>query len=186
MSKKFTVKLGKDKTYKRPKATFQEQLSGDEIAEKLQGYIKVDTDDLAEVPIDTHMRYFIMDENGSQQFRLGGFLKNKSNSHKFVILSNGKTSWSVQVNNAVFYKKMSHEDQINMIHDLYKKKLDEKDLIIKKLKKYIKLKLGMDDPEPVKYKSTGSKSVKKSSSKSKKSTKSSKSKTGSKYSNKKY
>ena len=39
---KYVNKLGTDKSYKRPNATYQEKLSADEISEKLQGYEKVD------------------------------------------------------------------------------------------------------------------------------------------------
>ena len=72
---KFTKKIGSDKSYKRPKKTMQEQLTAEEIAEKLQGYERVD--DINEVPINTHLRYFTMEDDGKQVFRMGGFLQNK-------------------------------------------------------------------------------------------------------------
>ncbi len=100
---KYIKKLGSDKTYKRPKITYQEQLTADEIASKLQGYEKVD--DIAEVPLNTHIRYFTTDKDGSQNFKMGGFLVNKQNPDKYIRLSNGKLSWSVQVADAVFLKK---------------------------------------------------------------------------------
>jgi len=133
---KSVKKLGTDQSYKRPKVTFQEKLSADEIAEKLQGYEQVA--DIAEVPLQTHLRYFIKDENGNQVFRLGGFLYNKTNAEKFVMLSNGKNVWSVQVKNTVFFKKMSQKEEIDSLHKQYQKKIAEKDQIIDKLKKYIK------------------------------------------------
>lgn len=132
MSKKIE-KLGSDKSYKRPKITYQEQLTGDEIQEKLSGYVKVDN--IADVPLNTHIRYFIINDDGSQSFRLGGFLHRKDNADVYVRLSNGKNTWSVQVANAIFYKKISHKEEIESIHAMYKKKLKEKDEIIKKLKR---------------------------------------------------
>ena len=84
------------------------------------------------------MRYFITNEDGQQQFRLGGFLKNKANAHKYIMLSNGKSAWSVQVEGAVFFRQMSHDDQINQIHQMYEEKLQEKDATIKKLKDHIR------------------------------------------------
>ncbi len=132
-------KLGSDKTYKREKKTYQEQLTADEIAEKLQGYAKVD--DIAEVPLNTHVRYFITLDNGTQVFRLGGFLHNKKNADTYVMLSNGKNIWSVQVKGTTFFRKLSHNEEIESLHQSYKKKLEEKDLLIKKLKNYIKTKL---------------------------------------------
>ena len=141
---KFVKKLGSDRSYKRPKVTYQEQLTADEIAEKLQGYERVD--DISEVPLNTHIRYFTTDKNGVQTFRTGGFLYNKKNAEKYIMLSNGKSVWSVQIKGAIFYKKMTHQDEITALHALYKKKLAEKELIIKKLKKYIKDKIGTPQP----------------------------------------
>lgn len=128
-------KLGSDKTYKRPKTTYQENLSADEIADKLQGYEKVDN--IADVALNTHLRYFLTQQDGSQTFRLGGFLHNKTNAEKYIMLTNGRQCWSVQVKNSVFFRKMSHNDEIEALHMLYKKKIDKKDIIIDKLKEYI-------------------------------------------------
>lgn len=136
---KYVKKLGSDKSYKRPKITYTEKLTNDEIAEKLQGYEKVD--DITEVPLNTHMRYFKKESDGTQSFKTGGFLLDKQNADKYVRLGNGKNSWSVQVKTATFFKKMSHKDEISAIHKQYQKKLDEKDQIITKLKKYIQIKL---------------------------------------------
>ena len=133
---KSVKKLGADKSYKRPKVTYQEQLTADEIAEKLQGYEKVD--DISEVPLNTHLRYFKTEKDGTQTFRTGGFLQNKTNASTYVMLSNGKSVWSVQVKNTVFFRKLTHKEEITAIHNLYKKKLKEKDAIINKLKQYIK------------------------------------------------
>jgi hypothetical protein len=140
---KYVKKLGSDKTYKRPKSTFQEKLSADDIAEKLQGYEKVD--DIADIPLNTHIRYFLTNPDGSQIFRLGGFLYNKQNPDKFVMLTNGKNVWSVQVNGTIFFRKLSQKDELEAVHALYKKKLAEKDEIIEKLKKYIKSKINNFD-----------------------------------------
>lgn len=138
MSKKIAKKLGADRKYKRPKTTYQEQLTAEEIEQKLQGYEQVD--DIAEVPLNTHLRYFVVQPDGSQVFRTGGFLHNKNNADTYVMLSNGKNIWSVQVANAIFFQKLSQKKEIEKLHKLYKKKLAEKDAIIKKLKDYIKLK----------------------------------------------
>jgi NADPH:quinone reductase-like Zn-dependent oxidoreductase len=133
---KFTRKLGADASYVRPKTTLQDQLSADEISKKLEGYIKVD--DISEVPIDTHLRYFTKkNPNDNYVFRLGGRLVNKTNASKYVILSNGTNSWPVQVKNTVFYKKMSNMEHVDQVHQSYKKKLEEKNEIIKNLMKIL-------------------------------------------------
>lgn len=189
---KFTKKIGSDPAYKRPKKTMQEQLTAEEIAEKLQGYERVD--DINEVPINTHLRYFTTEKDGTQVFRMGGFLQNKQNADKYVYLSNGKISWSVQTDKTIFFRKLSHTEEIDALHRHYKKKLAEKDIQIEKFKRFIKNKMGSkgssftvdaDDeqydqpetspakPRPSKTKSSKTKSskpVKKSSSKTSKKT----------------
>ena len=127
---KYVKKLGSDKSYKRPKTTYQEKLSREQIEDKLQGYEKVD--DISEVPLNTHIRYFIEQKDGSQLFRTGGFLQNKQNPEKYIMLSNGKNVWSVQVANTVFFKKMSQKDEISALHRHYKKKIGRKRFTDKK------------------------------------------------------
>lgn len=143
---KYTQKLGTDKSYKRPKVTYQEKLTADEIAEKLQGYVKVD--DIADVPVGTHIRYFKINPDGSQMFRMGGLLQNKLNADKYVMLSNGKNTWSVQVKDTVFFRKMSHKEEIEALRAHYEKELEKKDAVISKLKKYIQAKIKSGDIQP--------------------------------------
>ncbi|ANB50419.1 hypothetical protein [Powai lake megavirus] len=135
---KFSKKLGSDSSYRRPKMTYQDQLSQDEINEKIQGYSQVD--DISQVPVNTHIRYFITQDDGSYAFRMGGFLKDKSNSDKYVVLTNGKNHWSVQVKDTIFLRKMSHTEEIESLHETYRNKLHEKDKIITKMEKIIKKK----------------------------------------------
>ena len=130
---KSVKKIGSDKSYIRPKVTPQEQLTAKEINEKLEGYEQVT--DISEVPLNTHLRYFITQDDGTQMFRTGGFLHNKNNADKYIMLSNGKLVWSVQVKGAVFFRKLSHKEEIDALHSMYKKKLADKDALIKKLKK---------------------------------------------------
>lgn len=127
----YVKKLGSDRSYRRPKKTFQEQLSNTKIAEMLQGYERVEN--IADVPINTHLRYFSTLPNGTQLFRTGGFLHNKSNPDKYVILRNATSSWSVQIKGTVFFRKLSHKEELEVIHDLYKKKLASKNKEIIKL-----------------------------------------------------
>lgn len=129
---KYSKPLGADKAYKRPEITYQEQLSKEEIMEKLKGYIKVI--DIKEVPINTHLRYFIMGPDGKPVFRTGGLLYNKLNADIYVVLTNGKKSWSVQIKNTVFYKKMSHTEELASMERKYNKKLEEKNETINDLK----------------------------------------------------
>lgn len=132
MNFKYSKPLGSDKSYKRPEITYQEQLSKEEIKEKLQGYVKVN--DISEVPTNTHMRYFIMGKDGKMAYRNGGFLVNKNNADIYIMMSNGKDTWSVQTQGAVFYRKMSHKEEIDGLRHQYEKKIREQNEIIDDLK----------------------------------------------------
>ncbi|BCS82946.1 hypothetical protein QLL95_gp1177 [Cotonvirus japonicus] len=156
---KYAKKLGSDQNYIRPKKTYQESLSMDEISEKLQGYEIVDN--IQDIPLNTHIRYFI-EQDGIRLFRTGGFLYNKKNADKYVILNNGKNTWSVQIEGTTFYRKLTHQEEIENLHELYGKKLQEKDKIIIKLKKQ----LNLISPKFGSKKSSNSSSSKSLSSKS--------------------
>lgn len=95
-----------------------------EIIEKLQGYERVDN--ISMVPLNTHIRYFVKMPNGGQSFRFGGFLIDKQNPEKYIILTNGKESWSVQTNTSILFKKMNRDEEIYFIHRQYQKILNEK------------------------------------------------------------
>ncbi|VVU94748.1 hypothetical protein CPAV1605_473 [seawater metagenome] len=138
-SEKITKRLSRDSAYSRPKKTYQEKLSPDDIEEKLEEYIKVE--DIAKVPLNSHIRYFTYNpKTKKKEFRLGGFLTRKDNPDKYVILSNGNLSWSVQTAETLFFKKMSikelkteYEDQIE--------KLTQENTKLKKYAKKLKAKL---------------------------------------------
>jgi hypothetical protein len=119
-----TKRLTSDTEYKKEGKSLQQTLSPDEIKEKLQEYVQLDTID--ETPLNSHIRYFTIDKKtGKKQFRLGGFLTKCDKD--YVVLSNGRLSWSVQKNNSIFFKKMSYtelkEELIEKIGSKYEKKL---------------------------------------------------------------
>ena len=95
--------------YNRPDKTYQQQLSGSQIKEKLKDYKKVS--DIKNISTGTHLRYFTINKKtGEQLFRLGGVLTRTDPENRFVILSNGDVSWSVQINNTVFFQKMTDNE----------------------------------------------------------------------------
>jgi len=105
-----TKRLSKDTNYVRPKKTVQDTMSNDEIKEKLQGYKKVD--DIKKILIGSHLRYFAKAKNSKTPiFRLGGFLTKFGDDYKYVVLSNGEFSWSVQLNGTnEFWAKMNQKE----------------------------------------------------------------------------
>lgn len=122
----------KDDDYIRPKQTYTDRLDEDDIASKLVDYVKVDN--IATVKLNTHLRYFVLEPDKKKgtverRFCMGGFLSNKNFPDKYVILSNGKKTWSVQSATAVFYRKLTFEE----IKEEYETELEESHTINKKL-----------------------------------------------------
>jgi len=141
--------------YTRPKVTYQDQLDEDQINEKLLDYIEVDS--IVTVPINTHVRYYVIDTDEktgkiTKSFRLGGFLSNKDKAEQYVILTNNKISWSVNTQKAIFYRKLKSDeiyakfyDRVNLLENennelknLVKEKNETIQKLLKKLEKYKK------------------------------------------------
>lgn len=144
-------KLGED-NYKRPKKTYTDKLTDDDIKAKLEDYVEVD--DISMVPLNSHVRYFTEKINEKKKkekvFRLGGFLVNKSNYEKYVILSNVpetgfinpiKKTWSVNTKTSIFYKKQTL-DEIKEEYDLEIEDLKDQIKFLKKEIKKLKSKKG--------------------------------------------
>jgi hypothetical protein len=129
-----TKRLSKT-NYNRPELTLTDTLqSNEEMQKKLLKYTRVD--DIEDVRINTHVRYVTL-KNSQQRFCLGGLLKKIHN--KYVILSNGTLSWSVQryhwddpsaepIFETTFFRLLSVEEQ-------QKKIILEQQREIEKLKK---------------------------------------------------
>lgn len=138
-------RLSNDK-YIRPKKTLTDKLTTEDIKNKLKDYIEVE--DISKVPLNTHCRYFTdkYDEKKKKTvkvFRLGGFLVNKNNYDKYVILSNvpdtgvinnNKKTWSVNTKTSIFYRKQT----IDEIKEDYQQEIEELNGEINLLKKQIK------------------------------------------------
>ena len=125
-----------NESYKKDGKTFTENLTKEEINEKLEDYKKVD--DISKVILGTHLRYFT-EKDGTKLFRMGGNLKNNFGLPKYVILVNalGK-EWTVQTANTIFYKKMTMgeiKEEYEKIDkenaDKYKKIKNENKLLLK-------------------------------------------------------
>jgi hypothetical protein len=126
---KITKKLT-NSSYQKKDKSYQESLSNEEIKDKLKDYKRVD--DIKDVPLNTHLRYFVIDKKTKKHsFRLGGFLVRKDEPDKYVILSNNDISWSVNTQTALFFRKQSNDD----IRDEYEKKIEKLEKKIIKLEK---------------------------------------------------
>ena len=123
------VKLSEDTEYKRPIETYTDKLTKDEIAQKLEDYKKVPYDEINNIKLGEHMRYFVKNDDGTYSFRMGGVLRNKTGLPNYIILGSGSKTWSVQVKNSILYVKMS----IKEIKDEYRESLIQKDKKINEL-----------------------------------------------------
>ena len=106
--------------------SYQESLSPAEIKKKLEEYQQVD--DIDDVKIGTHLRYFTFNPStGKKQFRLGGFLSKTDKD--YIVMNNGEFSWSVQKDKTVFFKKLSFgelkDELVEKISKKYEKKIIE-------------------------------------------------------------
>lgn len=125
--------------------SYQESLSPAEIKKKLEEYQQVD--DIDDVKIGTHLRYFTFNPStGKKQFRLGGFLSKLDKD--YIVMNNGEFSWSVQKDKTVFFKKLNFgdlkEELIEKISKKYEKKiieLTEENIKLKNALKTIKKQL---------------------------------------------
>jgi hypothetical protein len=104
-------------SYKGPRQTdtYQSKLTEADIEEKLKMYKKIESvDEIAKLPLNTHIRYFSVtkDDKGKKikKFRLGGFLNNKDNFDKYIILTNKNVSWSVDTKTSILYRKLKDEE----------------------------------------------------------------------------
>lgn len=131
------VRLNND-NYSRPKKTFQEGLDEKQIKERLQNYTLVKN--IADVPINSHLRYFSYKEDPKTKkveklFRMGGILKNKDKVEDYIVLSNGTKSWSVNTKKSTFFKKMTVEE----VQEKYVNRVKELEGQIKKLQKKLEV-----------------------------------------------
>ena len=115
---KVSKRFIQDNNYARPEKTYQETLSNQEIKEKLKDYKKIS--DIKTVSIGNHIRYFTTNlKTKEKYFRLGGSLNKIDPEGRYIVLSNGKLNWSVQIPNSTFFQKMNDDE----IRDELKKEI---------------------------------------------------------------
>lgn len=126
--------------YRKTGNEVQSNLTQEDINLLLEEYEEVN-DVTTELKTGIHIRYYslVKDKDKKKRgdfkklFRLGGTIIKIDPEFKYVVLTNGKLSWCVQLENTIIYKKMSIKD----IKDFYENELDVKDDIIKRKDKKI-------------------------------------------------
>jgi hypothetical protein len=140
------------KPYTGKGKTYQQSLSNTEIKDKLKEYTKVDN--ISSVSIGTHIRYYSIDPKTKEKtFRLGGTLNKIDPEQRFVILSNGEITWSAQIPNCIFFRKLTESELKAELKEEIKKEvmtevmspdmlhLDEENDKLKKENKILKKKI---------------------------------------------
>jgi hypothetical protein len=107
--------------YKKPVKSFTEKLTKQEIKLLLQDYKE---EKPQHIPRGSHIRYFVKDNDGTMKFRMGGVIKDNAYP-KYMMVTNGKIDWSVQITNTIFYMRMNLTEIIEEYKQELLKKEDE-------------------------------------------------------------
>jgi hypothetical protein len=95
--------------YQRPAQTYQDNLTKQQIKEQLKDY--KECNDITMLSVGSHIRYFSTDlKTKKKLFRLGGSVNKIDPEYRFIILTNGTISWSVQIANTTFWKKLTESE----------------------------------------------------------------------------
>ena len=111
-------------SYQKPAQTYQDKLTKQQIKEQLKDYKEVN--DITMLSIGCHVRYFSIDPTTKNKlFRLGGTVNKIDPEYRFIILSNGTVSWSVQIQNTIFWKKLTESELKEEIKQEVRKEIME-------------------------------------------------------------
>ncbi len=109
---------GKKDAYEKPIITYTEKLSKSDVRQLLYDYEEIkDIEDLQKIEPGTHIRYF-EDKDGEMKFRTGGIMT-VNQYPTYIVLANGKISWSVQIGQCIFFRRIT----IKEVRDEYEKEL---------------------------------------------------------------
>jgi hypothetical protein len=131
-----TKRLSRDTSYKQEGQSYQSTLTTEDIKKKLENYVQVKTEDILKIPILTHIRYFSLNpKTGNREFRLGGIVTKFDPNGKYLVCSNGKLSWSVQLEGITIYKKLSNDELLQQTNEIIQKTQQEAMIENKKLER---------------------------------------------------
>lgn len=134
--------------YVRPKLTATDMLSREDIQERLKNYEQVSPDDVEKIVPGTRVQYFQVDKNDEMmRYRPGGTVI-VNQYPVYLVLSNGRKSWSVQLKNNIIFKEID----VDAIKKKYEERIKEKDREIAILRNHIiNLKKDLVTLNPKKY-----------------------------------
>lgn len=117
-----TTRITKDK-FKKTGNTVQDNLTQEDIDILLEEYNEIDN--IYQLKPGIHVRYYTTLTNKQniekKLFRMGGTIVKVDFEKKYIVLSNQKITWSVQLNDKnIIYKKMTTEE----IKEFYENELN--------------------------------------------------------------
>lgn len=96
------LRLTKDK-FDKPPITYTESLTKENIKDLLKEYEQVEN--IKNIKIGCHLRYFSKNKDNNYLFRLGGELKLNDSSKDYIVLKNRIKTWCVQKKDTIFFVK---------------------------------------------------------------------------------
>ena len=130
-----TKRLSRDTNYNKSNKSYQETLTSDEIKEYLKEYKLIENID--DVDLNKHIRYFDVDpKTKEKKFRLGGTYNKKDKENRYIILSNGNYSWSIQLDRVILFEKLNTKDIIDIYENKIKKLKNNNQILVEE-KKYL-------------------------------------------------
>ena len=128
MYSKKNIKIKND-NYVKPNITAIDLLTPGDIKKRLINYEKITTECVEILVPSTRIQYFEIMKDNKFRYKPGGAII-KNGYPDYLVLSNGRISWSVQLKNHIIFKEINVDTIVNE----YKEKLKKKDLNIRNLR----------------------------------------------------
>lgn len=121
-----------EETYQRPEKTATDLLSPEEIKKRIANYEQVTGPAVGEIVPGARVQYFEVMDSNTYRYKPGGVvIVNKYPD--YMVLSNGRRNWSVQLVNHIIYKEID----VTVLKSNYDTIIAEKDRQIEQLKHLI-------------------------------------------------
>ena len=109
--------------YVGPQKTLTQQLTSDEIKDLLDGYKQTSFDELKPF---YHVRYYKKDKKTNEvKFQTGGTIIKINDEKRYVVLSSGTLSWSVQNEGTIFYQAVPLSEMKIELENKYKDEIQK-------------------------------------------------------------
>lgn len=113
------------------------RLTPDEIKNRLKNFVKVSTEEVDSIPLNTKIQY-IDTSDGTRKYRPGGFLQYNGGPNYIVLTNaNGDRKWSVQLHSAIIFREIDFDVKFD-IKRKYDEQISSRDKQMDKYRAHIK------------------------------------------------